>query len=144
MHEVTNDDSDRAQLANIACRAKEVLGLMGLGKAQGLTLSEGLALMEEAFARMVHERHYKFFGTALAEARFDAGRATDALALLDRAVNTEAWAIRQSRPMEAWTIRQSRRQTQSFPLRRANSQSEMTARSSRLAAIVAHLFGDVP
>ena len=26
-HEVTNDGSDRAQLANIACRAKEVLGV---------------------------------------------------------------------------------------------------------------------
>src|SRR5215831_6891464 len=44
--------------------------LMGLGKAQGLTLSEGLALMEEAFAGLVHEQYYKFFGAALAEARF--------------------------------------------------------------------------
>jgi hypothetical protein len=26
-HEVTNDGSDRAQLANVACRAKEVLGV---------------------------------------------------------------------------------------------------------------------
>ena len=26
-HEVTNDGSDRAQLANIACRAKEILGV---------------------------------------------------------------------------------------------------------------------
>ena len=30
---------------------------------------------------------YKFFGAGLAEARFDAGRATDALALVSRAVN---------------------------------------------------------
>jgi predicted ATPase len=60
---------------------------MGWGKAQGLTLSEGLALMEEAFPRMVNEGHYKFFGAALAEARFDAGHVTDALALVDRAVN---------------------------------------------------------
>jgi tetratricopeptide (TPR) repeat protein len=62
--------------------------LMGLGKAQGLTLSEGLALMEEAFAGLVHEQYYKFFGAALAEARFDAGRVTDALALVDHALNT--------------------------------------------------------
>ena len=26
-HEVTNDGSDRAQLANVACRAKEILGV---------------------------------------------------------------------------------------------------------------------
>jgi hypothetical protein len=44
--------------------------------------------MEEAFPRMVNEGHYKFFGAALAEARFDAGRVTDALALVDHAVNT--------------------------------------------------------
>jgi hypothetical protein len=31
---------------------------------------------------------YKFFGAALTEARFDAGRVTDALALVDRAFNT--------------------------------------------------------
>jgi hypothetical protein len=61
---------------------------MGWGKAQGLTLSEGLALMEEAFSRMVNVGHYKFFGAALAEALFDAGRVTDALALGDHAVNT--------------------------------------------------------
>jgi predicted ATPase len=61
---------------------------MGLGKAQGLTLSEGLALMEEAFAGLVHEQYYKFFGAALAEARFDAGGVTDALALVDHAANT--------------------------------------------------------
>jgi hypothetical protein len=59
----------------------------GWGKAQGLTLSEGLALMEEAFPSMVNKGHYKFFGAALAEARFDAGRVTDALALLDHAIN---------------------------------------------------------
>jgi predicted ATPase len=60
---------------------------MGLGKAQGLPLSEGLALMEEAFPRMVNKGHCKFFGAALAEARFDAGRVTDAVALLDHAIN---------------------------------------------------------
>ena len=62
--------------------------LMGWAKAQGLTLSEGLALMEEAFPFVVNEQHYKFFGAALAEARFDAGRVTDALALVDHALNT--------------------------------------------------------
>jgi predicted ATPase len=62
--------------------------LMGWGKAQGLTLSEGLALMEEAFPLIVAEQLYKIFGAALAEARFDAGRVTDALALLDHALNT--------------------------------------------------------
>ena len=61
--------------------------LMGWAKAQGLTLSEGLALMEEAFPFVVNA-FYEFFGAALAEARFDAGRVTDALALVDRAVNT--------------------------------------------------------
>jgi predicted ATPase len=62
--------------------------VMGWGKAQGLTLSEGLALMEEAFPRRVTEGLYKFLGAALAEARFDAGRVTDALALVDHALNT--------------------------------------------------------
>ena len=61
--------------------------LMGLAKAQGLTLSEGLALMEEAFPPIVNEQLYKLFGAALAEARFDAGRVTDALALVDHALN---------------------------------------------------------
>jgi predicted ATPase len=61
--------------------------LMGWAKAHGLTLSEGLALMEEAFPRIVNEQQYKFFGAALAEVRFDAGRVTDALALVDRALN---------------------------------------------------------
>ena len=61
--------------------------LMGWAKAQGLTLSEGLALMEEAFPFVEHT-FYKFFGAALAEARFDAGRVTDALALVDHALNT--------------------------------------------------------
>jgi predicted ATPase len=51
-------------------------------------LSEGLALMEEAFPFIVTEGLYKCFGAALAEARFDAGRVTDALALVDHAVNT--------------------------------------------------------
>jgi predicted ATPase len=62
--------------------------LMGCAKAQELTLSEGLALMEEAFPPLVSEQHYKLFGAALAEAWFDAGRVTEALALVDRAVNT--------------------------------------------------------
>jgi predicted ATPase len=35
----------------------------------------------------VEKPTYKFFGAALAEARFDAGRVTDALALVDHAVN---------------------------------------------------------
>jgi predicted ATPase len=70
--------------------------LMGWAKAQGLTLSEGLALMEEAFPFLVSEQHYKLFGAALAEARFDAGRVTDALALVDHAVNAgegPAWGL---------------------------------------------------
>ena len=46
-------------------------------KAQGLTLSEGLASMEEAFPSIVNEQAYKFLGAALAEAQFDAGRVTD-------------------------------------------------------------------
>ena len=62
--------------------------LMGWAKAQGSTLLEGLALMEEAFPFLVSEQHYKLFGAALAEARFDAGRVTDALALVDHALNT--------------------------------------------------------
>ena len=62
--------------------------LMGWAKAQGLTLSEGLALMEAAFPRIVTEQEYKFFGAALAEARFDAGRVTEALALVDYALTT--------------------------------------------------------
>jgi predicted ATPase len=61
--------------------------LVGWAKAQGLTLSEGLTLMEEAFP-FVEKPSYKFFGAALAEARFDAGRVTDALALVDHALNT--------------------------------------------------------
>jgi len=44
--------------------------------------------MEEAFPPLVNELFYKFLGAALAEARFDAGRVTDALALVDHAVNT--------------------------------------------------------
>src|SRR4029077_19740919 len=35
--------------------------LMGWAKAQGLTLSEGLALMEEAFPRIVSNVNYKIF-----------------------------------------------------------------------------------
>jgi class 3 adenylate cyclase len=59
---------------------------MGWAKARELTLSEGLALMEEAFAP--NELLYKFFAAALAEARFDAGLVTDALALVDHALDT--------------------------------------------------------
>ena len=62
--------------------------LIGWAKAQGVTLSEGLALMEEAFPPIAYEQLYKFFGAALAEVRFDAGRVTDALALVDHALNT--------------------------------------------------------
>jgi class 3 adenylate cyclase len=61
---------------------------MGWAKAQGRTLSEGLALMEEAFPSIVNEQLYKFFGAALAEARFDAGHVMDALALVDHALDT--------------------------------------------------------
>jgi predicted ATPase len=61
---------------------------MGWAKTQGLTLSEGLALMEEAFPSIVNEQLYKFFSAALAEARFDAGCVTDALALVDHALDT--------------------------------------------------------
>jgi predicted ATPase len=62
--------------------------LVGWAKAQGPALSEGLALMEEAFPFVVSEQQYKFYAASLAEVRFDAGRVTDALALVDRAVNT--------------------------------------------------------
>src|SRR6516225_9607376 len=61
---------------------------MGWAKARELTLSEGLALMEEAFAPTVNELLYKFLAATLAEARFDAGRVTDALALVDHALDT--------------------------------------------------------
>ena len=62
--------------------------LMGWARAQGLTLSEGLALMEEAFPPIVNEQLYKVYSAALAELRFDAGHVTDALALVDHALNT--------------------------------------------------------
>jgi len=62
--------------------------IMGWAKARELTLSEGLALMEETFAPNVNEVLYKFLAAALAEARFDAGRAMDALALVDHALDT--------------------------------------------------------
>jgi class 3 adenylate cyclase/predicted ATPase len=61
---------------------------MGWAKARGLALSEGLALMEEAFLPTLNEVLYKFLAAALAEARFDAGRVTDALALVDHALDT--------------------------------------------------------
>ena len=44
--------------------------------------------MEEAFPSQVNEQFYKFLAVPLAEVRFDAGRVTDALALVDRAVDT--------------------------------------------------------
>jgi hypothetical protein len=68
--------------------------LMGWAKAQRLTLSEGLASMEEAFPHIGNEQQYKSFGAALAELGFDAGRVTDALALVDRAVNAGEGAAR--------------------------------------------------
>jgi predicted ATPase len=61
---------------------------IGWAKAQGSTLSESLAFMEEAFPLMVSEQGYKRDAAALAETRFDAGRVTDALALVDHALNT--------------------------------------------------------
>jgi predicted ATPase len=45
-------------------------------------------LMEAAFPRIVNEQTYKWFAAPLAEVRFDAGHVTDALALVDHAVNT--------------------------------------------------------
>jgi predicted ATPase len=62
--------------------------IIGWAKAQGPTLSEGLVLMEEAFPHIASEQLHKCYGAALAEAQFDAGRVTDALALVDRALNT--------------------------------------------------------
>ena len=44
--------------------------------------------MDEAFPPIVNEQHYKWLAAALAEARFDADRVTDALALVDHALNT--------------------------------------------------------
>jgi hypothetical protein len=44
--------------------------------------------MEEAFPPIVNEQFYKLLAAPLAEARFDAGRVTDALALVDHALNT--------------------------------------------------------
>ena len=64
---------------------------MGWAKAQGPTLLDGLAMMEEAFPFIVSghgNAGIKFYGAPLAEARFDAGRVTDALALVDHALST--------------------------------------------------------
>src|SRR5215472_11944555 len=61
---------------------------MGWAKARERTLSEGLVLMEEVFPPNVNELLYKLLAAALAAAWFDAGRVTDALALVDQAVNT--------------------------------------------------------
>ena len=44
--------------------------------------------MEEVFPSIVNEQFYKFLAVPLAEVRFDAGRVTDALALVDHALNT--------------------------------------------------------
>jgi adenylate cyclase len=62
--------------------------IIGWAKVQGPTLLEGLALMEEAFPHIASEQHYKWYAATLAEAQFDAGRVTDAFALVDRALNT--------------------------------------------------------
>ena len=64
---------------------------MGWAKAQGPTLLDGLAMMEEAFPFIVSghgNAGIKFYGAPLAEARFDAGRVADALALVDHALST--------------------------------------------------------
>ena len=45
-------------------------------------------MMEEAFPSIMSEQFYKIFAAPLVEARFDAGRVTDALALVDQALNT--------------------------------------------------------
>jgi class 3 adenylate cyclase/predicted ATPase len=66
---------------------------IGWAQAQGLTLSEGLAQMEEAFPLIVSEQGYKRDCGALAEMRFAVGRAGDALALVDHALNTgDGWS----------------------------------------------------
>ena len=63
---------------------------MGWAKAQGPTLLDGLAMMEEAFPFIVSghgNAGIKFYGSHLAEARFEAGRVADALALVDHALS---------------------------------------------------------
>jgi len=112
-----NDSSRPPRLRAIRCAVRDACEkfdlpifrgsgryLMGWAKAQGLTLSEGLALMEEAFP-FVEIPFYKFFGAALTEARFDAGRVTDALALVDRAFNTgeilPSWELAKMVPSSA-------------------------------------------
>jgi predicted ATPase len=62
--------------------------IMGWAEVQGPALSEGLALMEEVFPHIVNQQLYKFFGATLAEARFNAGHVTDALALVEHALNS--------------------------------------------------------
>jgi class 3 adenylate cyclase/predicted ATPase len=63
---------------------------MGWAKAQGPTLLDGLAMMEEAFPFIVsgHRAGINLYGSHLAAVRFDAGRVTDALALVDHALST--------------------------------------------------------
>ena len=64
---------------------------MGWAKAQGPTLLDGLAMMEEAFPFILSAHGnagMKFHGSHLAEARFEAGRVTDALALVDHSLST--------------------------------------------------------
>ena len=63
---------------------------MGWAKAQGPTLLDGLAMMEEAFPFIASAHGYagtKLHGYHLAEARFEAGRVADALALVDHSLS---------------------------------------------------------
>jgi predicted ATPase len=64
---------------------------MGWAQAQGPTLLNGLAMMEEAFPFIVSghgNAGVKLYGSHLAEARFEAGRSADALALVDHSLST--------------------------------------------------------
>ena len=60
----------------------------GLGESARAYLVGRSRFDGRGFSFRVNEHIYKFFGAALAEARFDAGRVTDALALVDHALNT--------------------------------------------------------
>jgi class 3 adenylate cyclase/tetratricopeptide (TPR) repeat protein len=62
--------------------------IMGWANAIPPTLLEGLALMEEALPSVAGEHAYKLYAAPVAEARFDAGRVRDALALVDHALDT--------------------------------------------------------
>jgi len=64
---------------------------MGWAMAQGPNLLDGLAMMEEAFPFIVSghgNAAVKLYGSQLASARFEAGRSTDALALVDHSLST--------------------------------------------------------